>query len=110
MKMPRYPISFAAACAALATPCLAQQRPDPDRHVVVLRDVDRRPATPAAARKVLARIDVAALAACGVPSFSLREVTQAARRSPCWRDAMAGAVAQIDAPLLSDTLRQRNGK
>ena len=99
MKTLCYP-PLVALCALLATPCTAQDKQiGPDRYAVTVR-ADLHPATPAAARRVLARIDAGALAACGVSSFSLREVVAAERRSACWRDAMAGAMAKSDNVLL----------
>jgi UrcA family protein len=42
-----------------------------------------------------ARIERAALAVCGGEG-SLAEVTRAVRASPCWRNAVAGALAQVE--------------
>ena len=102
--------SLAIACAVVPTPCRAHIRQiGPDRYAMAVRQADRPAPTRAAARQWLARIDQAALAVCGLSSFSLREVRLAMRRSPCWRDAMAGAVAQADDRLLHDAYRQRMG-
>jgi UrcA family protein len=86
---------------ALAAP-VAAQRVDAgaERAVIQLNHVDRHPTTPAAARRSLARIDRAALEVCGAFDSSFRELKDAVHRSDCWRESMAGAVAQIDDPLL----------
>lgn len=94
-------LAAAALCAAIAMPATAQEaRIGPDRYAVTLHRARRHPATPRAARRTLARIEAAALAVCGASPFSLREVKQAVRDSPCWRDAVAGTMAGIDDPLL----------
>jgi UrcA family protein len=54
---------------------------------------------------VLARIGDAALTVCGAPQSSLADVKLAVRRSACWKDAVAGAMAQIDDPLLAQAYR-----
>lgn len=98
----------ALACAALASPCGAQEtRVGPDRYRIVVRNADRHPATPATARRTLARIDSAALGVCGVSSSSLREVVIAGRKSPCWQEAMASALADVDDPLLRSAYLKR---
>jgi len=108
MKTLCYP-PLVALCALLATPCTAQEKQiGPDRYAATVR-ADLHPDTPAAARRALARIDAGALAACGVSSFSLREVVVAERRSACWRDAMAGAMAKIDNVLLLQAWHRQQG-
>ena len=108
MKTLCYP-PLVAICALLAVPCTAHEKQiGPDRYAATVR-ADLHPDTPAAARRALARIDAGALAVCGVSSFSLREVIAAARGSACWRDAMAGAMAQIDNPLLLRSWHRHQG-
>ncbi len=86
----------------LVAPVTAQRaETGAERNTILLRHVDRHPATPGAARRSLARIDRAALEVCGAFDSSLRELKDAIHRSACWREAMAGAVAQIDDPMLS---------
>lgn len=110
MRMQSYVKSLAIACAVTTTPCLAQVRQiGPDRYAMSVRHADRPSTTRAAVRRVLERIDAAALEVCGASSFSLREVRSAMRRSSCWRDAMTGAMAQVDDPLVSATHRKRMG-
>jgi UrcA family protein len=102
MMMTYRPMFTLLALFTLAAPVAAQRREsDADRPAIMLTHIDRHPATPAAARKSLARIDRAALEVCGAFGSSLREVKDATHRSACWRDAMADAVAQIDDPLLT---------
>ncbi len=93
--------SFAAAglfalAGLYASPSAAETVRVPIHHI------DLHPATPARARQVLARIDDAALRACGVSGFSLAEAKAALRASPCWHEAVDGAVRQIDDPLLTE--------
>ena len=57
-------------------------------------------ATPAAARRLLARIGNAALEACGASTFSLAEYKNAIRASRCWRDAVEDATRRIGSPTL----------
>ncbi|MEG3177275.1 UrcA family protein [Sphingomonas sp. RB3P16] len=100
MKRLHYTLT-AAACALLAPPCIAQETQlGPDQYAATVRSPDLRPTTLSGARRTLNRIDAAALAVCGVPSVSLREVIAAERRSACWREAMAGAMVRVDDPLL----------
>ena len=63
---------------------------------------ERKDLTSAAgARRLLARIDSAALESCGASSFSLPELKNAVLASQCYRDAVEKAVHRIDSPLLS---------
>lgn len=78
-----------------------------DRPAIRLTHIDRHPATRLAARKTLARIDRAALEVCGAAPGSLREMKEATHRSACWHEAMAGAVAKIDNPLLNAAFADR---
>jgi len=87
--------------AAIATPGTAEEmKIGPDRYAATVRRAALHPATPAAARRTLARIEAAASAVCGASAFSLNAVKLAVRDSPCWRDSMAGTMARIDDPLL----------
>ncbi len=58
-------------------------------------------ASPAAARRLLARIGDAALEACGASPFSLAEFKIATRNSQCWREAVDGATRRIASPTLT---------
>ena len=53
------------------------------------------------------RIERAALRTCGASSFSVREYQAAVQRSACFRDAVAGAQANLNAPAVSAALRER---
>ena len=98
----------AAACLATAAPGFAQEtKVGRDRYAMVVHQADLHPATPAAARRAVARIDAAALRVCGASSFTLREIIAAKRRSPCWREAMAGAMTHASDPLLLDAYKRR---
>jgi UrcA family protein len=60
--------------------------------------VNPNPATPADARDERRRIEAAAMEVCGASPTSLRELRLAVRGSACYRQAMAGALRQIDHP------------
>jgi len=96
-------LALAALGVMIAMPGTAQERNvGPGRYAVTVHRAELHPTTPAAARRTLARIQAAALAACGASSFSLREMKLAVRDSACWRDSMAATMARIDDPLLLD--------
>lgn len=97
-----------ALCAAIAIPAVAQEKIGPDRYAVVVHRAGLHPATPAAARRTLARIEAAALSVCGGSETSLSALKLAIQHSPCWRDAMADTMARIDDPLLLDAYRHRH--
>jgi len=94
--MQRFAIGrFAGACLiALAAPAFAQTS-------VTVRHINLRPETPAEAHRTLAKLDDAALRACGASGFSLAEAKAAMRASPCWQEAVGGAVRQINSPALT---------
>lgn len=95
----------------LAAPAVAQTPiAGADRVAIRLDHIDRHPATPAAARRTLSRIDRAVTEACGASGFSLREVKQATRDSACWRETMADAVSQVESPLLQRVYAERSAK
>jgi hypothetical protein len=58
------------------------------------------PAAPArddaTARRSIAKLDKAAMAVCGASDGSFAQVKAAVRQSPCWHQAMTGALAQVD--------------
>jgi hypothetical protein len=58
------------------------------------------PATPArddaTARRSIAKLNKAAMAVCGASDGSFAQVKAAVRQSPCWHQAMTGALARID--------------
>ncbi len=92
--------------ASATTPLVAQTEVGPNSYAVTLSNLDLSPATASAARRTLSRIDEAALAICGAPRGSLREVRRATRKSACWKESVDRAVAQIDNPLLTRVYRR----
>lgn len=95
--------------AALPAPALAAgQDAGGLTSSVALHGVDLNPASPSAARRLLRRIDAAALDVCGGSAFSLREAKDAIEASSCWKDAVADAVRQSRSPLLADALEHRH--
>ena len=102
MKTMRTPfLAIAALGAMIALPGVAQEREvGPGRYAVTVHRAQLHPGTPRAARRTIARIEAAALEACGASPVSLREVKLAVRDSDCWRDSMAAAMERIDDPLL----------
>ena len=59
------------------------------------------PATPAGARAERRRIETAAMEVCGASPTSLREQRLAVRNSACYRQALDGALRQIDNPAIA---------
>jgi UrcA family protein len=53
---------------------------------------------------MMRRIDIAALQACGADAHSFTEVKRAVAASPCHRDAVAGAVSQLNSNQASLTV------
>jgi len=82
---PRFWLPAALLCAAAAPA-------EPEK--VVLHHIDLHPASEAAARRTIRRIDSAALQACGVSDSALREVQAATRKGDCWREAVGDVVHQ----------------
>jgi UrcA family protein len=64
-------------------------------------------ASPAATRRLLARIGDAALEACGASPFSLAEFKVATRSSECWRKAVDEATRRIESPTLTALASKR---
>lgn len=93
MRLP-HPAAIAALALSLGLP-LAALAAGPDERTTIVHV--RRPAvtSPAAARRLELRLADAALEACGAPAGSLAEVKADVRRSRCWQDSYAGAVAQV---------------
>ena len=96
-----------ALCTAITIPAVAQDKIGPDRYAVIVHRAGLHPATPAAARRTLARIEAAALAVCGGSEVSFSALKLAIQHSPCWRDAMADTMARIDDPLLLNAYHHR---
>ena len=89
---PRFLLPAALLCAVAA-------QAEPEK--VVLRHIDPHPASEAAARRTIRRIDSAALQACGVSDSALREVQAATRKGDCWREAVGDVVRQARDPRLA---------
>lgn len=97
----------ALAMAATAAPerALAQDAGAPQTRVIALKGLDLHPASDAAAKRLLARLDRAAVEACGAPRGSLREYEQAVRHSACWSQSMADVVGRIGSTRLTSVYR-----
>lgn len=67
---------------------------------VTLHHIDLHPATAAAARRSMRRIDEAALSVCGA-NGALVEAKREIRAGPCWQEAAGNAAHQSGAPLLA---------
>jgi len=67
---------------------------------VTLHHIDLHPATAAAARRSMRRIDEAALNVCGA-SGALAEAKRGIRASSCWQEAAGNAARQSEDPLLA---------
>ena len=63
--------------------------------------VNPAPATPAGARAERRRIETAVMEVCGASPASLREQRLAVRGSACYRQALDGALRQIDNPAIA---------
>ncbi len=100
-------MGLALTAAVAASPAAAQQAGGEITETIMLRHIDRHPATALAALRLLRQIDAAAMLVCGATPGSLGEVKRAARASRCWRDSVSAAVRQIDSPLLSAALARR---
>lgn len=96
-----------ALSGTIATPGAAQDRIGSDSYAVTLHGADLHPASAEKGRRMLVRIENAALLVCGASPFSLREIKLAVRDSDCWRTSMAETVAQIDAPLLTQAYHRQ---
>lgn len=59
---------------------------------------------PQDAQRMMRRINVAALQACGADAHSFADVKRAVAASPCHRDAVAGAVTQLNSNQASLTV------
>jgi len=97
----RAPVILALA-AAIALPAgIARAQSEETKVVVRIAPADLHPRSPEAARQVIARLERAALEACGGSAFSSFDMKYATMRSQCWRESLARAVDQIGDPLLS---------
>jgi UrcA family protein len=98
-----------AAALALAAPvmALADEVHDPAPAVkVAYRGLDL--SRPGDAAILAQRLETAALTACGASSFSDRQVREATRRSACFRTSMDRALAEVNAPSVSQYYYQHD--
>jgi len=72
----------------------------PETMSVTLHRIDLHPATAAAAKRTMRRIDEAALSVCGA-SGALIESKRNIRVGPCWQEAAGNAARQSGNPLLA---------
>jgi UrcA family protein len=88
---------FAALALLSGWAGLAGARTDPFGERVEVKVP--RPATPvrsdAMARRSIARLGKAAMLACGASDESFAQMQAAVQQSPCWHQAMDGAVRQV---------------
>lgn len=100
--------TFAASTAALlllagASSALAAQAETETVSIPVSKaKLDLK--NPQDAQRMMRLINVAALQACGADAHSFPYVKQAVAASPCHRDAVAGAVSQLNSPQASLTV------
>jgi UrcA family protein len=99
-------LGLCAVAALLAAP-VAVQAADETVSVAV-RHGDLNLSNPADAARMMKRLDVASLRACGASSFSLREVVQATRGDACYQAGLNQAVADLNAPLVTAILRDHS--
>jgi len=67
---------------------------------ITLRHIDLHPATTAAARRTMRRIDEAALNVCGAAG-ALDEAKRGIRAGSCWQEAAGNAARHSGDPLLA---------
>lgn len=97
------PTTLALAALALWPQTTSPQTNPFDTRVDVRVHLPAAPARDAAtARRSIATLERAALLACGGSDNSLAQVKAALRQSPCWHQAMTGALARIDDAALRD--------
>jgi UrcA family protein len=97
--MPMKTLILAAIALAVAGTAAAEPASVTTSIPVSLRGLD--PGNPGDTKVVLARLDRAALSACGASTFSLPDVKFGTRRSACYGDAMSTAVGALHEPALS---------
>jgi UrcA family protein len=88
----------AVALLALSAPSFAASEADGLTDSLRLTGISHAPRTGAEARHIKRRLTAAALHVCGAPSYSLALVKRSVVKSDCYRDAYAGAAAQIRWP------------
>jgi len=89
-------IALGAMLLGLAGPAGARAQTES----ITLHHIDLHPATAAAARRSMRRIDEAALSVCGADG-ALVEAKRAIRTGPCWQEAAGNAARHSGDPLLA---------
>jgi UrcA family protein len=99
-------LGLCAVAALLVAPVAAQAA---DEVVTIaVRHGDLNLSNPADAARMMKRLDVASLRACGASTFSLREVREATRHEDCYQAGLNRAVADLNAPLVTAILRDHS--
>lgn len=94
--------STLALAIALAAPMIAQAAPQPESIAVATAgygDLDLNRASDA--KIMVSRLDRAALEACGASRASFRDYRTAVQRSDCYKDGMRQALADLNAPAVT---------
>lgn len=78
---------------------------DGETHTTTVRVVGHDGVSRASPALIRARIERAALDLCGGGDGALREINRVVRASPCWRDAVAGALASAEPKVRSASSR-----
>lgn len=92
-------IQIAAAAAALMLTAVAAHATPVNQVPVHRNGLDL--SQPADAQKMLVRLERATLEACGSGRGDVQDIQDGVRRSDCYREALASAVAAFKAPALS---------
>lgn len=102
--------ALSIALTGLATPAIATTDTvtvaGSETRTIIVRKINKVPATEAEARIVLRRLGNAALEVCGADTHSLAVVKAMVRHSHCWKQSMARAVAQVESPILLALFRR----
>ena len=92
-------LAIVAAALAFAAPAISHAAPaDPSATAVRVSYADLDLSTARGAETLMHRLQDAALESCGASSFSLVDYQDAVRRSGCYRDSLAAAVAEVNLP------------
>ena len=95
-------LAAAVLCLTPAlTPALAADWADVETNTVKVKNLAVSTTSDAMARRMLRRLDDAAIEACGASQFSLPDMKAAIRGSRCWKESVADAVGRIGNPHLT---------
>jgi len=98
------------AAAAIAAPAVSLAASEDAAPAVKVSYQGLNLASSEGAATLLARVDKAAMTACGAPASSLREYRDAVRRSDCHQRSMNRAVAQLNSPTVTAAYRNRGAQ